>query len=129
MILNSSDERLTGSVLSAVKEGTPYVGHGEEGCEHFVNNLSGLSTDSCNKGVDMLGFVEYPNVTMTNSTYVKEKDDVMYEHGTRWFTDVPNGAKVIVKNAGKAPLQGCIGLYEDKLKSQFEKYQLVAEPV
>ena len=122
LILNSSDERLTGSVLSAVKEGTPYIGYGEEGCEHFVNNLSGLRADSCNKGVDMLGFVEYPNVTMTNSTYVKEKDDVMYEHGTRWFTDVPNGAKVIVKNAGKAPLQGCIGLYEDKLKSQFEKY-------
>ncbi len=122
LILNSTQERLPSDVTNAVKSGIPYLGHGEEGCQHYAGALQGLTVEYCEKGVDMLGFVKYPNVTLTNSTYVKEKDDVMYEYGTRWFSNVPEKAKVIVQNAGKKPLQGCIGLYEESLKADFDKY-------
>ena len=42
--------------------------------------------------------------------------------GTNWFTEIPQGATVLVQNAGKDLLQGCICLTSDELTEQFGRF-------
>lgn len=70
----------------------------------------------------MLGYVTYPNNTFVNASYIKEGDDIMYEYGTSYFDKLPEGAEVIVQNAGKEPLQGCIGMFDEDLKNAFSEF-------
>lgn len=114
---------LSDDALAAVKAGTPYMGYsnGAISGSAFMQEL-GVEISSCDKGTDFLGRVVYPNNTLVNATYINEGDDVMYEYGTNWFTKIPEGATVLVQNAGKAPLQGCICLTDDELTAQFNQY-------
>ena len=115
---------LSDDALAAVKAGTPYMGYSNDditGRSAFMQEL-GVEISSCDKGTDFLGRVVYPNNTLVNATYINEGDDVMYEYGTNWFTKIPEGATVLVQNAGKAPLQGCICLTDDELPEQFNQY-------
>lgn len=114
---------LSDDALAAVKDGTPYMGYstGAISGSAFMQEL-GVEISSCDKGTDFLGRVVYPNNTLVNATYINEGDDVMYEYGTNWFTKIPEGATVLVQNAGKAPLQGCICLTDDELTEQFNQY-------
>ncbi len=114
---------LSDDALAAVKAGTPYMGYsnGAISGSAFMQEL-GVEISSCDKGTDFLGRVVYPNNTLVNATYINESDDVMYEYGTNWFTKIPEGATVLVQNAGKAPLQGCICLTDDELTAQFNQY-------
>ena len=115
---------LSDDALAAVKAGTPYMGYSNDaitGRSAFMQEL-GVEISSCDKGTDFLGRVVYPNNTLVNATYINEGDDVMYEYGTNWFTKIPEGATVLVQNAGKAPLQGCICLTDEELTAQFNQY-------
>lgn len=112
---------LNDEALGAVKAGTPYMGYTDTAVSR-VRELVGLEISSCEMGTDFLGRVVYPNNTLINATYINEGDDVMYEYGTYWFTEIPEGATVLVQNAGKDPLQGCICLTDDGLVEQFETY-------
>lgn len=115
---------LSDDALAAVKAGTPYMGYSNDaitGRFAFMQEL-GVEISSCDKGTDFLGRVVYPNNTLVNATYINEGDDVMYEYGTNWFTKIPEGATVLVQNAGKAPLQGCTCLTDDELTEQFNQY-------
>ncbi len=115
---------LSDDALAAVKAGTPYMGYSNDaitGRSAFMQEL-GVEISSCDKGIDFLGRVVYPNNTLVNATYINEGDDVMYEYGTNWFTKIPEGATVLVQNAGKAPLQGCICLTDEELTEQFNQY-------
>ena len=115
---------LSDDALAAVKAGTPYMGYSNDaitGRSAFMQEL-GVEISSCDKGTDFLGRVVYPNNTLVNATYINEGDDVMYEYGTNWFTKIPKGATVLVQNAGKDPLQGCICLIDDELTAQFNQY-------
>ena len=114
---------LSDDALAAVKAGTPYMGYsnGAISGSAFMQEL-GVEISSCDKGTDFLGRVVYPNNTLVNATYINEGDDVMYEYGTNWFTKIPEGATVLVQNAGKAPLQGCICLTDEELTEQFNQY-------
>lgn len=115
---------LSDDALAAVKAGTPYMGYSNDaitGRSAFMQEL-GVEISSCDKGTDFLGRVVYPNNTLVNATYINEGDDVMYEYGTNWFTKIPKGATVLVQNAGKDPLQGCICLTDDELTAQFNQY-------
>lgn len=115
---------LSDDALAAVKAGTPYMGYSNDaitGRSAFMQEL-GVEISSCDKGTDFLGRVVYPNNTLVNATYINEGDDVMYEYGTNWFTKIPEGATVLVQNAGKDPLQGCICLTDDELTAQFNQY-------
>ena len=115
---------LSDDALAAVKAGTPYMGYSNDaitGSSAFMQEL-GVEISSCDMGTDFLGRVVYPNNTLVNATYINEGDDVMYEYGTNWFTKIPKGATVLVQNAGKAPLQGCICLTDDELTEQFNQY-------
>ncbi len=115
---------LSDDALAAVKAGTPYMGYSNDaitGRSAFMQEL-GVEISSCDKGTDFLGRVVYPNNTLVNATYINEGDDVMYEYGTNWFTKLPEGATVLVQNAGKTPMQGCICLTDDELTAQFNQY-------
>ena len=115
---------LSDDALAAVKAGTPYMGYSNDaitGSSAFMQEL-GVEISSCDMGTDFLGRVVYPNNTLVNATYINEADDVMYEYGTYWFTKLPEGATVLVQNAGKDPLQGCICLTDDELTEQFNQY-------
>ena len=115
---------LSDDALAAVKAGTPYMGYSNDaitGRSAFMQEL-GVEISSCDKGTDFLGRVVYPNNTLVNATYINEGDDVMYEYGTNWFTKIPKGATVLVQNAGKDPLQGCICLTDEELTAQFNQY-------
>ena len=112
---------LNDEALGAVKAGTPYMGYTDTAVSR-VRELVGLEISSCEMGTDFLGHVTYPNNTLINATYINEGDDVMYEYGTYWFSKIPEGATVLVQNAGKDPLQGCICLTDDGLVEQFETY-------
>lgn len=115
---------LSDDAMAAVKAGTPYMGYSNDaitGSSAFMQEL-GVEISSCDMGTDFLGRVVYPNNTLVNATYINEGDDVMYEYGTNWFTKIPKGATVLVQNAGKAPLQGCICLTDDELTEQFNQY-------
>lgn len=112
---------LNDEALGAVKAGTPYMGYTATAVSR-VRELVGLEISSCEMGTDFLGRVVYPNNTLINATYINEGDDVMYEYGTYWFSKIPDGATVLVQNAGKDPLQGCICLTDDGLVEQFETY-------
>ncbi|MEI3103504.1 MAG: hypothetical protein V8S97_04785 [Oscillospiraceae bacterium] len=105
---------LSDDALAAVKAGTPYMGYstGAISGSALMQEL-GVEISSCDKGTDFLGRVVYPNNTLVNATYINEGDDVMYEYGTNWFTKIPEGATVLVQNAGKTPLQGCICLPDE----------------
>ncbi len=114
--------------VAAVKAGKPYMAignvyFGDSDVEAPVLDIIGSGKAAiCDKGIDFMGIVKYPENTLVNASYIKEKDDVNYQYGTAYFTKVPDGAKVLVQNAGKAPMQGCIGQTTDKLKSQFNEY-------
>lgn len=114
---------LSDDALAAVKAGTPYMGYSNDAITRsaFMQEL-GVEISSCDKGTDFLGRVVYPNNTLVNATYINEGDDVMYEYGTNWFTKLPEGATVLVQNAGKTPMQGCICLTDDELTAQFNQY-------
>lgn len=115
---------LSDDALAAVKAGTPYMGYSNDaitGSSAFMQEL-GVEISSCDMGTDFLGRVVYPNNTLVNATYINEADDVMYEYGTYWFTKLPEGATVLMQNAGKDPLQGCICLTDDELTEQFNQY-------
>lgn len=115
---------LSDDALAAVKAGTPYMGYSNDaitGRFAFMQEL-GVEISSCDKGTDFLGRVVYPNNTLVNATYINEGDDVMYEYGTNWFTKLLEGATVLVQNAGKTPMQGCICLTDEELTAQFNQY-------
>ena len=115
---------LSDDALAAVKAGTPYMGYSNGAISSrsaFMQEL-GVELSSCDKGTDFLGRVVYPNNTLVNATYINEGDDVMYEYGTNWFTKIPEGATVLVQNAGKTPMQGCICLTDEELTAQFNQY-------
>ena len=112
---------LNDEALGAVKAGTPYMGYTATAVSR-VGELVDLELSSCEMGTDFLGRVVYPNNTLINATYINEGDDVMYEYGTYWFSEIPDGATVLVQNAGKDPLQGCICLTDDNLVKQFNAY-------
>ena len=114
---------LSDDALAAVKAGTPYMGYSTGAIsESALMQELGVEISSCTMGTDFLGRVVYPNNTLVNASYINEADDVMYEYGTYWFTKLPEGATVLMQNAGKDPLQGCICLTDDELTEQFNQY-------
>lgn len=115
---------LNDSSLAAVQSGTPYIGYGSS----ITGKLSSLFGDTlvrerCSGAMDCLGYVTYPNMTLTNANYVTEEDNVMYGYGVGFFSKLPEGAKVLVQMDGsKAPMEGFIPAYNDRLQAQYSKF-------
>ncbi len=103
--------------LAAVQAGTPYVGYSNSVVSAVNRNLFSVATKSTS-GMDCLGYVTYPNITLTNSSYAELRDNIMYGYGTRYYTTMPEGAVVLVQgDATKAPLEGFLNGSEESLQA------------
>ena len=109
---------LDGESLAAVQAGVPYVGYNDvatETVQEFL--LPDLQFGSAD-GVDCLGYVTYPEETLVNASYILDGDDVFYGTGTGYFTELPEGAKILVKRDGsRAPLEGIFNGDEEDTKA------------
>ena len=100
--------------MAAVKDGTPYIGYSSSAYSKVNSSLVSVGRAST-AGMDCLGFVEYPDQTLVNASYISEGDNVLYGYGTYYFTSVPEGADVLVKGTGEAPLEGFLNGSESSL--------------
>ena len=111
----------------AVLEGTPLMMWGSGSSLKGI--VGGVTRTDMSTGTDMTAVVEYPETTLVNANYVLDGDNLHYEYGAAYFKAIPEGAKVIVKNAGEEPVTGCV-LLEDgsddkltaELHAEFEIY-------
>lgn len=104
--------------LKAVQTGIPYVGYTDEASESIQESLLPEIETAWIEGVDCLGYVTYPEETLTNASYIRNKDDVFYGAGTSYFTALPEGAKVLVKRDGsRTPLEGYFSDDEENIKA------------
>ncbi len=108
----------------AVLEGTPYMVWGSG--SRLSGILAGVTKVGLENGTDALVNVEYPNTTLINANYVLDGDDLNYQYGTSYFSEIPEGATVLVKNAGKTPMVGCIGIFNDDNQAEFDAYNTSA---
>lgn len=104
----------------AVLEGTPYMVWGSG--SNLRNILPGVTKASMSNGTDMLAYVKYPTVNLLNANYELDGDYLNYQYGTDYFSAIPEGAVALVQNAGKTPMVGCVGIFDDEGKADFEKY-------
>ena len=100
--------------LAAVKAGTPYIGYSSSAYSKVNSSLVSVGR-SRTDGMDCLGFVEYPTQTLVNASYISEGDNVLYGYGTYYFTSIPEGAAVLVKGTGEAPMEGFLNGSESSL--------------
>ncbi|XVG95660.1 hypothetical protein ACGCUQ_00185 [Eubacteriales bacterium KG127] len=114
--------------IAEVKAGKPYMAIGNtyrarSGIKSQVLSVTGSGkAGKCINGIDFMGYVEYPENTMVNGSYAKEGDYINYQYGTYYYKELPEGAKAIVKNAGKNPLQGYISLSNSDKEKEFKEY-------
>ena len=136
--LDSADAIIGSNALNTeevakVQTGVPYIGYGSNAVSggRYYPNLPGyailfgdsLVRTSCSGAMDCLGYVTYPEATLTNVTYVNEGDDVLYGYGVGYFSDIPAGAKVLVKMDGsKEPTEGFIPTYTADRLTKYETF-------
>lgn len=119
---NGFSSRKSGDTVAqqAVLEGTPYMVWGSGASLRGI--LDGVTKGSMSNGTDMLAYVKYPNVNLLNANYELDEDYQNYQYGTDYFSAMPEGALPLVQNAGKDPLVGCVGIFDEAGKADFEVY-------
>jgi len=120
------------NALNAVKNGKPYLAYGGatendwNGTNAAKKILSGVESVSLEGSMDCLTPVKYPTQTLVNSTYVNEKDGIMYcysDYGVSYFSKVPKGSKILVRtDSSRTPTEGFIPTYKSSLKTAYNKY-------
>ena len=104
----------------AVLDGTPYMVWGSGSSLSGI--VDGVAKSGPEHGTDMLAYVTYPEITLINANYEADGDYLNYQYGTMYFTDIPEGAKVLVQNAGEKPFVGCVGIFDEALQAEFDEY-------
>ncbi len=126
--------------VSAVKNGTPYIGYGA-GAASTAGEFFGSEEfqRASAEGMDCLGYVIYPNTTLLNASYVLDGDNIMYgfedsyiydeatgkylSAGIGYLTEIPEGASVLVAMDGsKAPTEGFIKAITEEQKLLKDTY-------
>ena len=108
---------LDAGALKAVQSGVPYIGYTSKAVDAVNKALVSVCIDFTD-GMDCLGYVTYPEKTLTNASYINDGDDVLYGYGTAYFTALPAGSKVLVQHDGsKEPLEGFLNGDEASYKA------------
>lgn len=113
---NSQDDLAKQAVLA----GKPYMVWGSG--SRLTGILDGVVKASHSGGTDMSAIVKYPEVSLINANYALDEDYVNYQYGTAWYKSLPEGAKVLVQNAGKDPITGCLAIFNDDMQKEFDEY-------
>lgn len=109
----------------AANEGTPLMVWGSAS-GRLSGILDGVTKQSAPNGTDALVNVEYPTLNLLNANYALDGDDQNYQYGTSYFSAIPEGATVLVKNAGKTPMVGCVGIFSAEDQAGFDAYNTSA---
>ncbi len=120
-IVGASFSGVDNTAKQAVTEGTPLMIWGS-GSGRLSGILDGVTKKSAPNGTDALVNVEYPTVNLLNANYALDGDDQNYQYGTAYFSAIPEGATPLVKNAGKTPMVGCVGIFSDDDQAAFDVY-------
>lgn len=104
----------------AVIEGTPLMIWGSGSGLNGI--VEGVAKASMPDGTDALVNVEYPTVNLINANYAMDGDDLNYQYGTDYFSEIPEGATTLVKNAGKTPMVGCVYTDDEEHQAAFDEY-------
>jgi len=107
---------LDASGLAAVQSGAPYIGYTSSAVKTVNEKLVSVATGSTD-GMDCLGFVTYPEKTLTNASYINDGDNVLYGYGTSYFTSLPVGSKILVQGDGSTPMEGFLNGDDASLKA------------
>ena len=111
------------AAINEVKAGKPYITYTSNSASNLKTvGVSGTTRVGLSGAMDCLGYVEYPEETMVNATYINEGDDIMYGYNAGYFSAVPEGAKVLVKTQNKTPLEGFIPLDSAKRQAAYDTY-------
>ena len=106
-----------------VAAGKPYVGYSRNALESAAEIVPGLAyNDEAEGSYDALTHVVFPEPSIVTATYAGEGDDIMYGHGGSFITEVPEGARVIVKTTSDYPIEGFmsadhIAKYQDSIQA------------
>ena len=118
---------------AAVLAGTPLIAYSANihayesywGSSVGLTDLVDFSSQSLG-GMDLLAYVTYDQKNLINGSYVMDKDDVLYnynDNGVCYFTEIPQGAEVLVKMDGtKAPTEGFIPILDDAAQKDFDVF-------
>ncbi len=88
-----------------VEIGKPYIGYTATALE-LVKGL-GIGLDYQKGGnFDALTTVSYVDDSLITAVYAAAGDDIMYGYGGNFITQVPEGAKVLIKTGGDYPIEG-----------------------
>ena len=111
------------AAINEVKAGKPYITYTSNSASNLkAVGVSGATRVGLSGAMDCLGYVEYPEETMVNATYIKEGDDILYGYNAGYFSAIPEGAKALVKTANKTPIEGFIPLTNESRKTAYETY-------
>jgi len=112
---------LSKDAIAAVENGTAYIGYGSTAIQTITGYSSrGTTVPGCllpegslvrssvgGRSMDALGYVTYPETTLVNASYVAEGDDILYGYGAGYFSQIPEGAEVLVQmDSSKELLEG-----------------------
>ncbi len=122
IVLGGSSLANNSPELAAVKAGTPFITYTSAGANNANRVVSGTTRTGLSGAMDCLAYVEYPEETMVNVTYINEGDDIMYGYNAGYFSAIPEGATPLVKVANKTPLEGFIPTQTAARKAAFETY-------
>lgn len=126
VIVGSQSPINADAVAAKVESGTPYVAYTADALQFvqdygLADGLDFVPGDGDWWGFDALDSVEFPEDDLVTATYKNSGDTLMYGFGGGYITDVPDGAKVLVKTTDAEPVEGFMTReYLERYKNQVQ---------
>lgn len=96
------------TAVEKVKNGTPYIATGMATFDDIIGELGVEFKYDENGGGESLHYVTYPATSMVTASAKHNKDNIAYTNSGTVFTEIPEGAKILIQVAEKdAHISGC----------------------
>ena len=103
-------QALPEDAAAKVAAGTPYVGYTYDALSSVTSLIGGFdyapNGDESWTSYDAFGTVEFPEDDIVTATYANEGDYLMYGYGGNWISEVPDGAKVLIRMSDEDLVEG-----------------------